>query len=266
MGRRKDNHSYVAEDVRNEIKLHKEVSNFAKGIDHIGIIKIYETFEDSVNLNLVLEWADQGDLFDYVINHFKNPESLSDRLVIQNWQIEVQEKFYIMCSATKFMHDRNIAHRDISLENILMISNKNNPNLPAILPRICDFGLATKYNRNSRMVDSVGKSGYWSPQCENANYDGKKNDVWCLGVALFLMLIGGPPYGQIYDKAFQTMYDTGPNGLNRLVHMYDRSHLMPVEALELLGSIFLDERFRSTINDVLAKPWMLEARERLPKI
>merc|ERR1719192_726112 len=139
-----------------------------------------------------------------------------------------------------------------------MISNKKHSDLPQVLPRICDFGLATEFKSGQRLKQSVGKCGYWSQECEIGNYDGKKNDVWCLGVSLFLMLIGGPPYGRIYDKAYYTMYDQGPGGLGRLVNMYERSHLMPEHALALLGSMFSQEQYRSSMTRVLESRWMLE--------
>jgi len=257
---RVDTNVFVAEDVINEIRLHSRVSNPIKGISHPGIISIYETFKADGKLNIVLEWADQGDLFDYVQKHFQNPENRSNRKVIREWQEEIQIKFYIMCSATKFMHDKGIVHRDISLENILMITNEDNESgLPSILPRICDFGLATEYEGNERFRDSVGKSGYWSMECEKGYYDGRKNDVWCLGVALFLMLFGGPPYPQIYGRAFQMIFKK--KTLLKLIHLYELPHLLPEGALETLSRIFKVEKDRFGITDVLNTPWMRQAAE-----
>jgi len=259
-----DTNAYVAEDVRNEIRLHSMVSNPEKHISHPGIINIYETFTDHGKLNIVLEWADKGDLFDYVQTHFTNPESRSDRKVIREWQEEIQMKFYLMCSATKFMHDNGIVHRDISLENILMITNENNKSgLPSILPRICDFGLAAEYKRNERFQDSVGKSGYWSMECEKGYYDGRKNDVWCLGVSLFLMLFGGPPYHQIWGRAWDMLFKK--KTLQKLIQMYELPHLLPKDALETMSRIFEYEDGRFSIKEVLDTPWMLEAAEILKR-
>jgi len=261
---RLDNNVSVAEDVEKEIELHMKVSDPEKGISHPGIISIYETFWTDVTLNIVLEWADQGDLFDYVQKHFKNPENLSDRELIGKWQTEIQKKFYLMCSATKFMHDRDIVHRDISMENTLMITNKNiEPGFPDVLPRICDFGLATEYT-GKRFQASVGKSGYWSPECDHGNYDGKSNDVWCLGVALFLMLFGGPPYAQLDSQAFYMILQK--NSLKKLIRMYELPHLLPDGALETLSRIFKYENNRCSINEVLKTRWMREAEVMLPKI
>merc|ERR1719317_1096058 len=110
-GVNKNNRNKVAEDPKQEIKLHRQLNDNKKGKKHPGIIQIYDIFEDEKNLNLVLEWADKGDLFDFVLDHHQIPESLSDKKVIESWQEEIQKIFYIMCSAVKFMHEKNIVHR-----------------------------------------------------------------------------------------------------------------------------------------------------------
>jgi len=261
---RVDSNVFVADDILNEIRLHPMVSDLKKGISHPGIIRIYDTFEADGNLNIVLEWADKGDLFDYVKTHFNIPENKSDRKVIREWQEEIQIKFFLMCSATKFMHDKGIVHRDISLENILMITNEDKKSgLPKILPRICDFGLATEYKRNKMFQDSAGKPGYWSMECENGYYDGRKNDVWCLGVALFLMLFGVPPYPQIWGRAFNMIFKK--KTLLMLINMYELPHLLPEDALETLSRIFKFENERYSIKEVLKTPWMRDAAEILKK-
>merc|ERR1711972_1243522 len=119
--------------------------------------------------------------------------------------------FYEICLGIKTHHDLNIAHRDLSLENVLLIENKNRKkNEPRLWPRICDFGLAIE--NKPRHYDTVGKVSYMSPECNAGGYEGKANDIWCLGIMLFMMMIGAPPYGAIGDKAFGYLVD-GPHSI-----------------------------------------------------
>merc|ERR550534_37268 len=101
--------------------------------------------------------------------------------------------FYTLCSAVDFMHKQDIVHRDINLENTLLVSKTSSDGTPRVVPQICDLGLALFDKERKKFSSSVGKRNYWSPECEYGGYDGRKNDVWCLGVCLFLMLVGGPP-------------------------------------------------------------------------
>merc|ERR1719193_953256 len=81
-GKRRDTEASVPEDVEKEIELHKKVCSYESDAIHPGIIQIFDTCEDEVNRYLVMEWADRGDLFDYVDNHFQEAGSLSDQQVI----------------------------------------------------------------------------------------------------------------------------------------------------------------------------------------
>merc|ERR1719245_2691501 len=217
MGIRLDNNAAVSEDVTKEIQLHRKVCGYESGeAYHCGIVRIIDTYEDAVNLNIVLDWADKGDLFDYVSNHFNDPASLSEKKVITEWQEEMRIMFYTLCSAVHFMHEQDIVHRDVNLENTLLVSKTRGDGTLTIVPQICDLGLALFDKEREKLFSTVGKPNYWSPECDYPDYyrgyDGRKNDVWCLGVCLFQMLVGGRPYQGIGDEGFEAIYYQ-PDGL-----------------------------------------------------
>merc|ERR1711997_1110836 len=167
---------------------------------------------------------------------------MTSRKHIEAWQKEMQQLFYEICLGVKCLHDKDIVHRDLSLENVLLVKNKSRKGL-GISARICDFGLME--HSTKLFYDCVGKRGFMSPECDDFKYNGKANDVWCLGVMLFMMMIGGPPYGKLGDKAFQYLI-SGESNIKFLLQQYDRYHLVPVTAYEVLCGIFKAEKDRLT--------------------
>jgi calcium/calmodulin-dependent protein kinase I len=94
------------------------------------------------------------------------------------------------------LHSRGIAHRDLKPENLLLA----NPGDPASI-KIADFGFAkimSKLPRNKHgqqlMMTSCGTPEYVAPEVlQNVGYD-CKCDVWSMGVILYIMLCGFPPF------------------------------------------------------------------------
>merc|ERR1712129_69184 len=114
-----------------------------------------------------------------------------------------------LIDAVEFMHSLGVCHFDISLENILindvqvtlrrdsygkeMISFQKKD----IQIKLCDFGLAEALKRNTNPMSSnfVGKSIYMSPEISaKREFNPMQNDVWCLGVCAFILLIGAHPW------------------------------------------------------------------------
>jgi len=216
----------IPEDVKMEIELHTELCK--QKYVHPGIIEMLDQYDSDFGkkLNLVLEWADGGELFGYVKDHFLIENSRHDQQIIKAWQKEVQSMFFVISSAMKKIHDSDIVHRDMSLENVLLVKNREESllYLPHI-PRICDFGVAQRVDKfRPKFIEKVGKRGYWSQECCDCYYDGKANDVWCLGVMLFTMLLGGKPYGNVGDARHKRLIN---GDIRRLIKRYQSEHLVP---------------------------------------
>ena len=111
---------------------------------------------------LVMEVCSYGDLYNYIDEYYPFNE---DEAKLLSWQ---------MVSAVKYLHDLNIAHRDIKLENFLITDNGL---------KLCDFGLAGKFQ--ARCSKRVGTKAYSSPQLLQSNYDPFKADIWALGCTIF---------------------------------------------------------------------------------
>jgi serine/threonine protein kinase len=147
--------------------------------------------------------------------------------------------------ALQFLHRNNIAHRDISLENILLDTNNN--------CNVCDFGLAC--NAACFTNASVGKTLYMSPEAVARQwYAPVQADMWSLGIALFTMIVGHYPFHEasMYDPFFQAYSRVG---LQYLLQKHNATHFISQDIQTLLTHLMdIDPRGRWDIETLLAHP------------
>ena len=93
-----------------------------------------------------------------------------------------------MVKAVRYLHDHNIVHRDLKLENFLFESDKPDSELILI-----DFGLSQIYYPNEVILNPVGTPYYVAPEVLSGAY-GNKCDVWSLGVIAYMLVSGTPPF------------------------------------------------------------------------
>ena len=155
--------------IVNEVKIMSSLSESGH------IIKLYDHFEDEKNLYLVMELAKQGTLMDW-LNKFGR---LKEKTAVKIMRDVVL--------AVEFLHSKNIIHRDLKPENILIDANGR--------AKLADFGWSSKLSdNNDRRKTFCGTPDYISPEMiEGKEYD-NTIDIWCLGVMLFEMLNGVPPF------------------------------------------------------------------------
>jgi len=262
MKKRKRDKQKVAEDVENEIEIHRSVCSEIKGNSY-GLLMIYDEYRDGEHCYMVLEWADGGELFEYVNQNFNKKEKFwEDRVAIESWKLEMQQMFYEICLGVERLHGMDIVHRDLSLENVLLIKNENykERGMPKLRPCVCDLGLAVKNRGRIKGPNtSVGKKTYMSIKCCHGDYDGKANDVWTLGVMLTMMLIGAPPYNAYSDEAYK-IYIGSIDNRKLLFKLYKRGQLVTEEAHEVLAGICKEEeKERLSIDQVLASKYCDDA-------
>ena len=123
----------------------------------------------------MLELAPNLSLFNYIHPTRGIPERLALRLLYQT------------AEALKYLHDQDILHRDIKPENLLFDENFN--------VKICDFGWSCKVeNENDPRMSICGTYEYMSPEILSREPHGKKTDIWCLGILMYEMIYGSPPF------------------------------------------------------------------------
>ena len=91
-------------------------------------------------------------------------------------------------SAVSYCHQKNICHRDLKPENCLLNKNMEDPKVTII-----DFGTSTYFVKGKKMNEKFGTPYYIAPEVLKFNYD-HKCDLWSIGVILFILLCGYPPF------------------------------------------------------------------------
>uniref|UniRef100_A0A8C2VR05 non-specific serine/threonine protein kinase n=1 Tax=Chinchilla lanigera TaxID=34839 RepID=A0A8C2VR05_CHILA len=163
--------------IRREIEI-------MSSLNHPHIIAIHEgltsallcpVFENSSKIVIVMEYASQGDLYDYISER----QRLSER--------EARHFFRQIVSAVHYCHQNGIVHRDLKLENILLDANGN--------IKIADFGLSNLYHQGKFLQTFCGSPLYASPEIVNGKpYMGPEVDSWSLGVLLYILVHGTMPF------------------------------------------------------------------------
>jgi serine/threonine-protein kinase len=161
-------------------------------LDHPNVVRVFDCGEQDGQCYIVMEYV-QG-------------ESLRQRLDrVGRFPVDEVVRFAgIVCSALAMMHDRGITHRDLKPDNIIF---QQRPEEEVV--KILDFGIAKL--ASAAGVDQLTAKGiimgtpvYMSPeQCEARDIDGR-SDIYTLGVILFEMLTGEPPF--VADNQLTTMY------------------------------------------------------------
>ena len=91
-----------------------------------------------------------------------------------------------------YLHSKKIAHRDIKPDNILFESND------ALNVKLLDFGNSRQMGENEGMHGVFGTAYYVAPEVLMGDYD-EKCDIWSIGVILFMLLSGNPPFNGSSD-------------------------------------------------------------------
>jgi mitogen-activated protein kinase-activated protein kinase 2 len=102
---------------------------------------------------------------------------------------EAAHVMHEICLAVKFLHDQNIAHRDLKPENLLYSSPAPNAYL-----KLTDFGFAKKTDIKDTLQTPCYTPYYVAPEILGPEKYDKSCDVWSLGVIMYILLCGFPPF------------------------------------------------------------------------
>ncbi|XP_052774614.1 MAP kinase-interacting serine/threonine-protein kinase 1-like [Mya arenaria] len=179
--------------IRSRSKVFKEIEIFHVCRGQDSILQMHEYFEEEEAFYLVFEKIPGGTL----LGNIEQRGQLNE--------LEASQVVHCIAKALHFLHSKGIAHRDLKPENILC------EQWDEVVPiRICDFDLASGIPLSSdkdscktpELLTPVGSAEYMAPEVvdawvgESFSYD-KKCDLWSLGIILYIMLCGYPPfYGQ----------------------------------------------------------------------
>ncbi|CAH6722961.1 serine/threonine-protein kinase Gin4p [[Candida] jaroonii] len=146
-----------------------------KLLTHPNVLRLYDVWETSKNLYLVLEYVEGGELFDLLVERGPLQES------------EAIKYFRQIILGTAYCHALGICHRDLKPENLLLDSNLN--------VKLADFGMAALESNGKLLETSCGSPHYAAPEIVSGlKYHGFASDVWSCGVILFALLTGRLPF------------------------------------------------------------------------
>jgi calcium/calmodulin-dependent protein kinase I len=163
--------------------VHNEIEIMHK-IHFPTCVELKEVFETKKKIYVVMEYLAGGELFDRIV---------------QKGSFSEQEASYIIqqvASALHYLHHHGITHRDLKPENILYASKDANSHVV----KVTDFGLAkfqSARDAENSLMTRVGTPGFVSPEMLNTakgNAYTSAVDLWALGVILYILLCGFPPF------------------------------------------------------------------------
>lgn len=168
-----------SDKARREAILHKRACEGCENI--VQVIDIYENFYSSTRcLLVVMECMDGGELFNRIRDRQDKPYT----------EREAARLIKMIGKAVSHLHQMDIAHRDLKPENLLF----NTAGDDAIL-KLSDFGFAKEGNNELRPLTTPCYTPYYAaPELfTNGNYD-KACDIWSMGVIMYILLCGYPPF------------------------------------------------------------------------
>jgi len=165
---------------------------------HHNIVGYIETYHVNEELWVIMEYMEGGSLYDII------------KLFSQGVKLNDSEMSYVtneVCQALQFIHSLKRIHRDIKVDNILLSVDGE--------IKLADFGSAVQltFDRNKRTT-LAGTPYYMSPEIIRGEEYDEKIDVWSLGIMVYEMTYGEPPYYALNPaEALQQIEQNGVQGI-----------------------------------------------------
>jgi len=177
-------------EILNEIEILKK-------LDHPKILKVVDFYSTLKRYYIITEYCHEGELFNEIIKVGKFDEGQAAFIINQ------------ILKAITYCHKMNIIHRDIKPENIMITNREKNGCLQV---KLIDFGTAKMFEKGHQENKYVGSSYYMAPEVIRRKYD-EKCDLWSIGVIMYILLTGRPPFDgndddEILENVKKGVYDT----------------------------------------------------------
>nr|CAD7406714.1 unnamed protein product [Timema cristinae]CAD7430758.1 unnamed protein product [Timema monikensis] len=230
--------------ARREVDLHWRAS----GCRHIvNIVDVYEnTYRGNKCLLVVMECMEGGELFQRIQD--KQDGAFTER--------EAAQIMREICLAVKYLHNMDIAHRDLKPENLLYTI----PDHTGIL-KLTDFGFAKETLSKATLQTPCYTPYYVAPEVLGPEKYDKSCDVWSLGVIMYILLCGFPPFYSNHGLAISP-------GMKRRIRtgQYDFPNPewqnVSQDAKDLIrGMLCIDPTQRLTIDQVVRNKWIAQYTE-----
>ena len=219
-------------------------------LQHPYIVKLMDVYMCPTAVYLVMELVQGGDLFDRIIQK-GNYTEIDTRRVMRR-----------LLAAVHYLHESSgygIVHRDLKPENILLTSHASDIDV-----KLTDFGLA---KQDGDLKTFCGTPQYFAPEVlrrrhtvkGNGRY-GKQADMWSLGVILYVLLTGSPPFDSDdnHPQAMLSSQSNGGGGDGDPMPLYFPSHIS-VAAQDMVRQLLqYDPKKRASIVSACVHEWILQ--------
>nr|CAB3469000.1 unnamed protein product [Digitaria exilis] len=243
------------EDVRREVKILKALSG------HNNLVKFYDACEDALNVYIVMELCEGGELLDRILARGgRYTEEDAKAIVVQ------------ILSVVAFCHLQGVVHRDLKPEAIScdtvavfaqnFLFTTRDESAPM---KLIDFGLSDFIRPDERLNDIVGSAYYVAPEVLHRSYS-MEADIWSIGVITYILLCGSRPFwARTESGIFRSVLRADPN--------FDDSPWPSVsaEAKDFVKRFLnKDYRKRMTAVQALSKlpltshPWLRDEQRQIP--
>ncbi|CAM9176832.1 unnamed protein product [Laminaria digitata] len=222
-------HGKSAKDIRN---LRQEIA-ILRTLNHENIILMFDAFETEREFCVVTEYA-QGELFEILQDDHTLPEAQVQKIAKQ------------LVQALHYLHSNRVIHRDMKPQNILVGAHGR--------VKLCDFGFARAMSSNTVVLTSIkGTPLYMAPELVKEQPYDLTVDLWSLGVILYELLVGQPPF---YTNSIYSL-------INHIVKdpVEYPADISPDLRSFLQGLLRKDPRQRLSWPELLRHPFVRETEE-----
>lgn len=213
-----------------------------RSVDHPGIMKMVDCYEDENYVHIVTEKYTGGELFDKIIDNTTDSGCLLED--------EAAKIIKSLLEAVHYLHSKDIVHRDIKPENVLFESNEEGSSV-----KLIDFGLSRIHcTTDGAMTHQVGTSYYMSPGVLKGKYD-RSCDLWSIGVIAYILLCGCPPFNGSSDIEIHNAILRGD-----LVYEKDKWGNSSNTSRDFISKLLcMDSSKIDTCAEALQHPWIVAA-------
>lgn len=203
---------------------------------HPNVIHLYDVCEDPTGVHLILELCSGGELFDRIVAQSKYTEVEAAAVVRQ------------IAGGLAALHQADIIHRDLKPENCLFLNDSKGSPL-----KIMDFGLSSVEEFTDPVVGLFGSIDYVSPEALSRGKISSKSDMWSLGVILYILLSGYPPFIAQSNRQKQQIIMAGE------FSFYEKTWKnISSSAKDLISNLLaVDPQRRPSAEEVLQHSWVI---------
>ena len=158
----------------NFIRKFQREAQAAAGLAHPNVVNVFDVGEDQGINYIVMELVEGITLKDYISKKGKLTVKEATSIAIQ------------VSMGLEAAHNRNIVHRDIKPQNIIISTDGK--------VKVTDFGIARVASSNTISTNAMGSVHYSSPEQVRGGYSDFKSDIYSLGITMYEMVTGRVPF------------------------------------------------------------------------